>query len=268
MKYSFTTFSTPDLDLQQTLQVAKKYGYQGIEPRICAKHKHGIEFDASSEQRKTIKDLAKKEQIQICSLATSCRFSDPSLTGAMEKEAVQSIDLASDIDCSVIRVFGGKIPKGTSYNKAREYIIGSLKAISAHAAQKNVKVCLETHDDWCQADAVAGIVSEINHPNIRVNWDIWHTVRKGTSVEDSWALLKSWTSHVHIHDGLLDEPLVFKPMGQGKIDHKKALEVLSESGYQGFLSGEWIEFGPWEEHLPREIAQLRAYEKELQVTAA
>ena len=45
MKFSFMTFSCPELTLDQVLSMAKEFGYDGIEPRISASHQQGVEFD-------------------------------------------------------------------------------------------------------------------------------------------------------------------------------------------------------------------------------
>lgn len=33
------SFSCPELNLDEMIEVAKKYGYNGVEPRISAEHK-------------------------------------------------------------------------------------------------------------------------------------------------------------------------------------------------------------------------------------
>ena len=38
---------------------------------------------------------------------------------------------------------------------------------------------------------------------------------------------------------------------------------MMEIDYPGFISGEWINWEPYEQHLPRELATLKGYEKEL-----
>ena len=48
------------------------------------------------------------------------------------------------------------------------------------------------------------------------------------------------------------------PVGQGDIDHAAALRCLKQSGYDGAVSGEWIQWEPHEVPLPRELALLRA----------
>jgi sugar phosphate isomerase/epimerase len=51
------------------------------------------------------------------------------------------------------------------------------------------------------------------------------------------------------------------PVGEGDIDHKTAVELLERMGYDGYMSGEWINWQPYEEHLPRELATMKTYGK-------
>ena len=44
MNYSFMTFSCPEASLAEALEMAERFGYDGIEPRISAGHGHGIEL--------------------------------------------------------------------------------------------------------------------------------------------------------------------------------------------------------------------------------
>ena len=77
MKFSFMTFSCPELDLESVLELAQRYGYDGIEPRVSAKHQHGIELDATPEQRREIVRKVDASGIQLSCIATSCCFADP-----------------------------------------------------------------------------------------------------------------------------------------------------------------------------------------------
>ena len=44
MKYAFMSFSTPDLSLERTLNLARQYGYEEIEPQTDSSHAHGIKL--------------------------------------------------------------------------------------------------------------------------------------------------------------------------------------------------------------------------------
>ena len=118
MKYSFMTFSCPDLTLGETLALAKKYGYDGIEPRLDAKHKHGIEATLDAAGREAARKQAQESGVAICCLATSCIFARPDSHADMVRDALARIDLAADVGAPCIRVFGGSIPKDSSREAA------------------------------------------------------------------------------------------------------------------------------------------------------
>jgi len=264
MKYSFMSFSTPDLTLAETLALATRLGYDGIEPRLQAEHKHGIEYDTPAADRQAIKAQVQDSGIALCCLATSCRYSDPALTLQFVEDTHKAIDLAGDTGCPRLRVFGGPIPDGVTREQALELCVTSLAGVAPHAAERGVTLCVETHDSWCDPNNVAKIIRGVNHPNIMVNWDIMHPVRAGGSTMDAaFEALKPWIRHLHIHDGPVSEPFQLLPIGEGAIDHRRALELLDTLPYDGYISGEWIGWEPYEVHLPRELATMKRYEREL-----
>ncbi len=262
MKYSFMSFSCPELNMREIVTIAKKYGYTGIEPRIDSGHKHGIEVTASSTELKEMVSIAVENEIRICCLATSSSFANPDTYLKNLEQAKRNVDLASKVGALIIRVFGGDVPNGVERIRSFEQIIQSLSALAKEAADGNVTVCMETHDGWCNPEDVAEIMKQVGHPYIAVNWDIMHPVLTAkVSIEKSFTILNPYIKHVHIHDGLrADGNLIFKPIGEGLIDHKTTVTLLENSGYNGFLSGEWINWEPYDIHLPREISSMKSFE--------
>jgi sugar phosphate isomerase/epimerase len=264
MKYSFMSFSCPKLSLDELLAAAKKYGYDGIEPRVDCQHKHGIEFAASAEERKTAKQKAKDAGVAFSCIATSCTFADPAKTSENIKTASDAISLAGDVGAPSIRVFGGQIPKEISREKAILIVSEALSSLAEHAQKCGVTVCMETHDNWCNPEHVAAVLKSVNHKFIAANWDIMHPVRReGVSIEKSFETLKPWIRHLHVHDGVMGDKDILRPIGQGIIDHGAAIRLLKTISYAGFISGEWINWkDPYEIHLPRELAAMKGYESD------
>jgi sugar phosphate isomerase/epimerase len=264
MKYAFMTFSCPTYDLDRTLALARQFGYQGIEPRIGSGHQHGIEVTVSAETRRIIRKKAEDAGIAICCLATSCKYADPAGHSQMLEQARMAIDLAADVGSTRIRVFGGQIPSGITRTQASDLMVEALTALAGYAATRGVCVCLETHDDWSDPEYVAPVMQRINHPAVGVNWDLLHPVRRAhCSIDRAFTILKPWIRHVHFHDGVASEnTLEFRSMGQGDIDHRRAVLLLRSVRYEGFLSGEWINWEPADIHLPRELRVLTQYENE------
>lgn len=262
MKYSFMSFSCPEANFDELLQIAKLNGYDGIEPRIVSGHKHGIETDADKAYLKQAKEKAMEKGISICCIATSCMFANPETQSDNIEQAKRSIELAAALASPSIRVFGGAIPANVERKRSFELVVEALKKLSDFALSHNVTICLETHDSWCNPEHVADLMENCKHPSIAVNWDIMHPVLTADySIENSFNILKNRIKHVHIHDGLKEgNKLVLKPIGEGIIDHLSAIKLLKESGYIGFISGEWIDWEPYDIHLPRELAKLKSFE--------
>ncbi len=261
MKFSFMSFSTPQQSLDEMLQTATNYGYEGIEPRTDSEHAHGIEVQANSIARQKIGQRCAAAGIEIACLATSCEFADPRDSNHQVEQARQRIDLAADIGCSRLRVFGGKCGKDIDRTQAIELVSNAFSDLAQHAAERGVAVCMETHDDWTDPVHVANVMQRVDHPAIAVNWDAVHPVRNsGSTFEQSYELLQPWIQYVHVHDALntLDH-FQFMALGRGDFDHRQILQILKNGGYDGYLSGEWIDWEPASTHLPRELKTLREY---------
>lgn len=262
MKYSFMSFSCPQLDLEETLLFAKQVGYDGIEPRVACGHKHGIETTAGAEERRKARKKITESGIALACIATSCQYADPASVKEQVEETRKCIDLAADVGADKIRVFGGAMPKGASRQSAVELLADSLSSVADYALERHVTVCLETHDDWSDPRQVAKVMKLVNHSSICANWDVLHPVRVGVTVSDSFQILKTWIRHNHFHDFQLKN-LVPKPVGEGEVDHQKMIALLKDAHYDGFLSGEWIGWEPYQVHLPRELASMKRLESAL-----
>jgi sugar phosphate isomerase/epimerase len=264
MKFAFMSFSCPQLDLDEMLALARRLGYDGIEPRAVSGHAHGVELEATADQRREINRKALDSGIAICCVATSCQYADPQQTKEQVEDTLRYIDLAGDVGAPVIRVFGGRIPEKIGREQAIVLLDATLGVVAQHAAQRGITVCVETHDDWCDPDHLAMVLQRLKHPSIAVNWDIMHPVRAGKSIDQAFETLRPLIQHVHFHDGTFASGKIqLTPIGQGIVDHRRALERLMEMGYEGYLSGEWINWEPYQQHLPRELATMKGYEEEL-----
>ena len=261
MKFSFMTFSCPELAWDDVLAVARRFGYDGVEPRAQANHAHGVETTASADERALIRRKADHAGIDISCLATSCRYTlaDPAELAQMMDDSRALIALARDIGAPCLRVFGGGIPEGMSRVDAVAQVADCLASLAPAAQAADVVLCVETHDSWCDARELARVISRVGHPHVQVNWDIMHPVRAGMSMDEAYEAIGAFARHCHFHDGRqLDKGLELCPVGEGVVDHRRAVEILTRAGFEGHMSGEWINWEPWETHLPREIAAMRA----------
>lgn len=266
MKYAFMTFSCPDLAFDEVLAAAKRFGYDGVELRICSNHRHGLEWDTPAAARREARRKAEESGVAIACVATSCTLAEPATQPQMIADTKRSIDLAADLGAPCVRVFGGKFSESLSREDAIDSLAYALRTVADHAEARGVTVCLESHDAWCEPFHVAEVMRRCPRPSVGINWDLMHPVRvAGATMDEAFHSFKPWIRHVHFHDGVTaDGRLRLAPVGTGEIDHRRAVELLLSIPYEGFLSGEWIGWEPWEVHLPRELAAMKRIEAEVQ----
>lgn len=263
MNYAFMSFSAPRLALAELLGLATRFGYAGVEPRLGSNHAHGIEVDSTPRERREIRDRVAQSGVALCCLATSCTYADPATAPKWITETRRCIALAADVGAPCLRVFGGAIPPDLPRAAAIEQVTDALRSVAADAERHGVVLCLETHDDWTDPSHVADVVRRVDHPAVGVTWDYMHTTRTARrTVDQAFSVLRPWIKHVHFHDGADHaDRLVFLPIGAGDYDNRRMVELLLGAGYDGYLSGEWINWEPYEVHLPRELAAISALEQ-------
>ncbi len=264
MKLSFMSFVAPDWSLNELLTAAIRYGYDGIEPRAEAGHKHGIELDTTKKQRKEIAARFRDCEVELCCIATSRTYAlpDDKLSESIDL-TLRYIDLAHDCGCDKLRVFGGMPPAGMSSADAKKRVAEGLAACCEHAASAGVFLCLETHDAFCNTQDVVEVLRAVNHPNAAANWDIMHPYRAGQSMQQAFEDLQPYIKHCHFHDGVwpseAPDKLELTPVGEGLIPHDEAIQLLATMNYEGYLSGEWIAAFEPEVILPHDVQVMRRY---------
>lgn len=263
MKYAFMSFSTPELSLDKMLAAARRFGYDGIELRLDSGHAHGVETTLSAERRAEVRRLAQDSGVALACLATSLRYADPARINETMRETKERIALAAEVGVPMIRVFGGALPEAVTRDDAIDTLVHCLGMAGDWADAYGVTVCLETHDDWTDPRHVAAVLRHINLSRVGANWDVMHPVRTGKAgMQEAFDILRPYIRHVHVHDGTTrGDKLELRPIGHGEFDHRTVIRCLQTIGYEGFISGEWINWAdPWNVHLPRELASLRNYE--------
>ena len=269
MNYAFMSFSCPDATLARAVGLAQQFGYTGFEPRVENQHAHGIELDMSAAARQAVKTQLEAGGVELCCLALGSSFVDPDTRPAQVDKTLRYLDLANDIGTARLRVFGGNLVDGMSRQQATDLLVQSFKQLAPEAETRGLTLCLETHDGWCNPDHVAAVMRAVDSPAVGVNWDIMHPVRAGgATIREAFGTLQPWIKHVHVHDGLTDlDTLTMLPVGTGELDNREAVQLLKETNYSGFLSGEWIKSTMSEaffaNHLGEEIAALKEYESDL-----
>ncbi len=131
-------------------------------------------------------------------------------------------------------------PKHTGVGKEVAY--ERLRRVGDIAKKHGVTVVLETHPDLgVNADAHLETMRQVNHPNVRVNFDTGNITyyNKGTDAVTELKKIIDYVATVELkdHNG---EPMTwnFPAIGKGVVDFPAVLELLEEHGFRGPITVE------------------------------
>jgi len=270
MNYAFSTLACPDWSLDQIIDGAVNFGYDGIELRLL----DGEVLDPTTDADKVEHAVARcrSQQVDVCALDTSCRFSGDTAEREREVNSLLAwIRLAERVRVPLLRVFGGATgeEQGIDADETDRRVAESLRKVVLAARHTGVTVMLETHDAYSSARRVAHVLDLVDAPCVAALWDSLHPYRMGETPVDVIALLGSRIAHVHVKDarrvapvgpGASDWQLVL--LGEGEAPVRAQLTAMEQLGYTGWVSVEWEKkwhpelAGP-DVALPQHIAWLR-----------
>ncbi len=238
MKLSFATLGCPKWTLEQIASNARSLGYDGVELRGVAGEHLGP--DETPAERERIRALFREHGIAIACIMGYTRF-----TATDDKEKADGrvliekfIDVAHDIGCQTIRVFGGRL-EGADLAANVKRVVEALKPLADKAERSKVRLALETHDDWCVGANARAVLDGVNSPAVGMCWDVANSffVEPMETTLDS---IRGRIFHVHFKDAAREGGSVrSKSPGTGEVDMRKALTLIHRSGYTGYLSFEW-----------------------------
>jgi inosose dehydratase len=104
-----------------------------------------------------------------------------------------------------------------------------------------VTLALEPHCGTAldRPDRVIWLLDRVNHPAVRLNFDISHFEVIGIGIDESVPLLAPYTVHTHVKDqrGIYPDHEFLTP-GAGPFDLVHYLTAMHEAGYSGFIGVE------------------------------
>ncbi len=244
IRLSFTTLGCPNWTLQQIVEAAARLGYDGVDFRGLLD-----EIDVSkrpefttglAETRRLFADAG----VAISGLLLSARYAvvDPQEKQRQFDETRRNMELAARLGAPLLRLYGGRVPDGYTVETIMPILVENLQEIGAEAESFGVTLALETHDDWTDSAVFARLIREVNHPRIRVLWDLHHPFRMNHEPpEVTYANLGPYTINLHVKDSrpTSDGGHTYTLLGEGDVPLKRMLDLLVAGGYEGYACLEW-----------------------------
>jgi sugar phosphate isomerase/epimerase len=163
-------------------------------------------------------------------------------------------------------VFGGTIPDGEDRAAVERRMADLLLSVADDAADAAVRICLETHDSFTRASAVARVLALAEHPAVAALWDAYNQFQTGEPPLEALDALWPRIGYLHVKDGftLPDGGHHLCLLGAGELPTAEILAALKDRGFDGYLVVEWEK--AWHPELadvrvaaPQHIVKLREY---------
>jgi sugar phosphate isomerase/epimerase len=240
VKPGFSTLGCPEWTVDRIARCVDECGYEGLELR-------GLEGEMFLPDHPSLAPGARvgfRRRFESLGCEIACVSSSARLTASSPTDRRQSIDearafieLAAGLGSGLVRVFAGRIAEGDDRAASAARMVETLQQIEPDARAADVKVAVETHDDWCRGADLAPVVAEVGSASVGVLWDINHPYRHGEEPEATAQAMGDLLLHIHAKDGV--EGGSYTLFGDGDLPLRRILSILKGMGYEGHLSFEW-----------------------------
>jgi sugar phosphate isomerase/epimerase len=263
---TFSTLACPGWRIETVIAKTTEFGYDGIEWR--GGPQGHVQPDMPAAQKALLQQRC--SDAGLLSIAITAYTSFVSNSAEERQANVDELrryaDLAAELGATAVRTFLGELPKDTDLDSSiYDRISECLNLASAYASSVGVKIAVEPHDSFVRSSTVAPILSRVQHPALRVIWDVGNAFAAGEDPSESFKLLQSHLAYVQVKDGKGRGPdWRLCPLGQGDVPLDQAFELLLANNYQGAFSVEWEyawhpELDPPENALPAALRTVREF---------
>lgn len=233
MQFGFMSSVCPKQNLGALIESAKRHSYQHIELRVEWGHGHGVELEATPGQLREVRQRFEDSGVALSCIATGVRFIDPDAKVRTEQVELlkRYIDLAATVGAPNIRIFGDPVPKNpVEIDQTLDWEAEGIRTCDSVAGEAAVALCLETHGNLL-ASYIAEVFYRSEAQNTFVNWHAAHHIRHGQPTEVAYVHLRGKIRHMHAS---------FGDSGPIPSDERRAIELATRDGYDGFCSVEVI----------------------------
>jgi sugar phosphate isomerase/epimerase len=238
MPIAFSTLAFPDSTLVQAASLGRSYGYQGIELRL-------IDGELIDPRMPRAARSAVKQALDAAGLPIIAVDSSVTITGPEPGADLRAfLELASDWESPLVRVFGGALPEhGPARHGALVTAARVLEDAAPAAERLGVAIGVETHDSFSASAVVADLLAMVGSAAVGAVWDSHHPHRMGERPREIYRNIGDRLLLVQVKDARRDPgradgwQLVL--LGEGEIPVREMLRLLSAAGYPKWISVEW-----------------------------
>ena len=227
-------------DFESNVAKIARFGYQGVELAIR---------DPKLVNPAELEAVVRRHNLVVPAIGTgqawgeeglSFTSDDPEIRRAAIERVKSHIPLAARFKAAIILgLIRGITPKGQTHEQSMAYLVEALQECSAAAASHDVRYALEPLNRY-ETDLIhtvadgLDLIEQVGADNFGLLLDTFHMNIEEPSIEESIRTCGERIFHFHVADSNRWPP------GAGHLDFMSILETLFETGYDGWVSGEFM----------------------------
>lgn len=231
--------------LEKSLERSAALGFRRIE--ICGDRPHGWPGDVSKDERKHLLDVAKSLGVKINSLSTGFIYYlqpgfahwDPRVREEGVSYVKQLVELARDLDASIVTLIPGRILSNVSYDQALKWSIEKLRECARFSSDRDIVLGLEnlvnTNEFTNTSERILTMIKEVNDENLGATIDLGHVNVVKEPIGDFIHKVGNLIVNVHVHDNDGTGDAHLQP-GKGNVNLAAAIAALKDVGYERCLT--------------------------------
>jgi sugar phosphate isomerase/epimerase len=242
-RIAFSTLAFPNVTLASAASLGRSWGYSGIELRLI----DGELIDPSmpAADRIDVKRTVAAAGLPVVAVDSSIRLTDEEAG----PELARFLELASDWEAPLVRVFGGALAAAPTVRQEQLRAAARVLESRAPLAERlGVAIGVETHDAFSASSVVAELLAlvdpaVVDSGAVGAVWDSHHPHRMGERPAEVFANLGPHILLAQVKDArrtaASGDGWQLVLLGAGEVPVADMLGLLVAGGYPHWISVEW-----------------------------
>ena len=244
-------------DFEANVAKIAGWGYDGVELAVR---------DPKMVNAGELERVISSQNLVVPAIGTGQAWGEEGLSFTSDDSAVRTaaidriishVPLARRLNAIVILgLIRGITPDGQSHDQSMSYLVDAIRACAEAASDAGVRFALEPMNRY-ETDLIhtaaqgLDLIEKVGRDNFGLLLDTFHMNIEEVSIEDSIRRCGDRIFHFHVADSNRWYP------GAGHLDFSSIVRTLAETGYDGFISGEFMPLPDADTSAQRGIAHLR-----------
>ncbi len=245
IEIAMSTLACPSLTIAEAVRIAEASGCDGIEFRTGGVRASEFACDPFLTDEAKTRSILDAAGLKPVSISTGTSFDapiNPPVIGqlfdneAAIREAKRAIDLAAQLECPFVRVFGYEKTERESHRSALRRIAGRLSKACDHCRHTGTSLVVENGGSFSSAEQIAELIDAVSSPLIKASYDIAIGDEAGDSPEDAFTMLRTKLGFVRVRDNDENGPV---ELGSGIRPVEEFVRALAKRRWSGPVVYEW-----------------------------